>query len=274
MQQLYVVFFGLATAGYLAATLCYMWHLTTRSHRIGRWAPWILLAAAVVYGAAFGLRWLEAGHPPLVNLFDSLTFYSWLTVVVYLVIERLYGYKVIGAFVTPLAFVAIASATMLPKETQPLIPVLRSAWLPIHVGISFLAYTVFTIAFAMAIVYLLQERELKAKKPHAIFYRLPPLETMERIGYSVVGVGFPFMTLAIATGAVWAEQAWGSYWSWDPKQTMSLVTWLIFAAYFHFRNVVGWRGKRAAWLVVAGFAAVVFTFLGVNLLSPGRHNFI
>ncbi len=274
MYQLYIVFFGLALVGYLAAALLYAGSTAVRSRQAGEWATRVLFVAGTAHGLAVALRWVELGHPPFVNLFESLSFYSWLIVVAYLVQERLYGYRVIGAFVTPLAFIAIGVAAMLPKETQPLDHVLRSAWLPIHVVISFAAYTVFTLAFAVAVVYLLQERELKAKKPHALFYRLPPLESVERIVYNVGGVGFPFMTLAIATGSIWAQQAFGSYWSWDPKQTMSLVTWLIFAAFLHFRYVNGWRGKRAAWFVVVGFASVVFTFLGVKLLSPGWHNFI
>ncbi|MCL5265911.1 MAG: c-type cytochrome biogenesis protein CcsB [Chloroflexi bacterium] len=274
MAQLSAFLFALALLGYFAASVLYIAALVLRNRRLGEWATRTLVVVFGIHGLGLGQRWVESGHLPLVDLFEALSFYSWLTIIVYLLIERSYGYKAVGAFVTPVAFLSIALASVVPKESRPLVPVLESAWLPIHVGISFLAYTIFTMAFAVAILYLLQERELKVKKPNALLYKLPPLETMERLGNNAVGIGFPFMTLSIATGAVWAEQAWGSYWSWDPKQTMALITWLVFAAYFHLHNVVGWRGRRTAWLIVIGFASVLFTFLGVKLFGQGLHNFI
>jgi cytochrome c-type biogenesis protein CcsB len=233
-----------------------------------------LIVVFLIHGLGLGVRWMESGRLPLVDLFEALSLYSWLTILAYFVIERVYSYRAVGAIVTPIAFLSIALAAAVQKETMPLVPMLQSGWLPIHVGVSFLAYTVFTIAFGIAVVYLVQERQLKAKKPQSLFNRLPPLETMERMGHNAIGIGFPFMTLAIATGAVWAEQAWGSYWSWEPKQTMALVTWLIFVGYFHLRDVVGWRGKRTAWLIVAGFVSVIITFLGAEFVNSGSHNFI
>lgn len=274
MSQLTVAFFALALAGYFLASLLYISSLVLKSRYLGTWGARTLAIVFFVHALGIAMRWIESGHLPSVDLFEALSFYSWLTVLVYLIVERFYRYRVIGAFVTPVAFLAVALASVVKKDSQPLIPILESAWLPIHVGISFLAYTVFTLAFAAATIYLLQERELKAKKAHALFYRLPPLEEMERLGHNAIGVGFPFMTLSIATGAVWAEQAWGSYWSWDPKQTMALITWLIYAAYFHLRDVVGWRGKRTAWLIVVGFVSVLVTFLGVRFFNPVLHNFV
>ncbi|MBI2955239.1 MAG: c-type cytochrome biogenesis protein CcsB [Chloroflexi bacterium] len=274
MNQINVVLFALALLGYFGASVLYISSVVLRSKRLGDWGTIALVLVFVVHALALGMRWVETGRLPVINLFEALSFYSWLTILVYLALERVYHHRAIGAFVTPVAFLAVALASVVHKDSHPLVPVLETVWFPVHVVISFLAYTVFTVAFAMAVVYLVQERELKAKKPRALFYRLPPLETMERLGHNAVGVGFPFMTLSIATGAVWAEQAWGSYWSWDPKQTMALVTWLVFAAYFHLRNFAGWRGRRTAWLIVAGFASMLITFLGVGLMSPALHNFI
>ncbi len=274
MIQPDVILFLLALAGYACASILYIVFLTVRNRGAGILAVRILIAAASAHVLAFGSRWGLTGQPPLVSLFETLSFYALLVVVGYLIVERAYGYRVIGAFLTPLAFVAVALASVAPKDSEPLAPVLSSVWLPIHVTISFIAYTVFTLAFVLAVIYLLQERELKKKKAHGLFYRLPPLQVMERMGYNAVGIGFPFMTLSIATGALWAEQAWGAYWIWEPKQTMSLVTWLIFALYFHLRNQRGWRGKRASWLVTMGFVAMVFTFVGVKLLNPSLHSFI
>jgi cytochrome c-type biogenesis protein CcsB len=274
MIQPDILFFLITLAGYLAASILYIAILTTRNRAAGRLAVWILLGAAIAHAAAFITRWISTGHLPMVSLFEALSFYALLVVVAYLVVEKLYRFQAIGAFLTPMAFVTVAMASTTTKQSEPLAPILASVWLPIHVAISLTAYTVFTMAFVLAIIYLLQERELKSKKAHTVFYRLPPLQTMERLAHTAVAVGFPFMTLSIATGALWAEQAWGSYWSWDPKQTMALVTWLIYAFYFHLHNVVGWRGRRVSWLVVLGFASVVFTFVGVKFLNPPLHNFI
>lgn len=274
MNQLNVALFALALIGYFVASSLYISALALRNKRLGDWGLRALVVVFLIHGLGLGARWMESGRLPLVDLFEALSLYSWLTILAYFIVERAYGYRSVGAFVTPVAFLSVALAAAVHKDTVPLVPVLESGWLPIHVGISFLAYTVFTIAFGIAIVYLLQERQLKAKRPQSLFNRLPPLENLERLGHNTIGVGFPFMTLAIATGAVWAEQAWGSYWSWEPKQTMALVTWLIYVAYFHLRDVVGWRGKRAAWLIVMGFVSVIVTFLGARFFNTGLHNFI
>ena len=274
VNEIGVALFALVLAGYFVASALYISSLAMRIPRLSEWGARVLVAAFVIHAVSLGARWAESGHLPLVDLFEALSFYAWLTVLAYLAIEYRYHYRAFGAFVTPIVFLAVALASGVKKDTEPLIPVLNSGWLPVHVGISFLAYTVFTVAFGIAVVYLIQERQLKSKKPHALINRLPPLETMERLGHNAIGIGFPFMTLSIATGAVWSEQVWGTYWSWDPKETMALVTWLVYAAYFHFRDVVGWRGKRTAWLLVVGFASVLGTFLGANFFHSSLHNFI
>ena len=131
----------------------------------------------------------------------------------------------------------------------------------------------FALAFAAGIMYLIQERQIKAKKIGAFYHRLPALKVLDDLGYRCLTFGFPLLTLGIITGSVWAESAWGSYWSWDPKETWSLITWFLYAALLHGRLTVGWRGRRAAIFAIVGFAALVFTFLGVNLLLSGLHSY-
>jgi cytochrome c-type biogenesis protein CcsB len=139
--------------------------------------------------------------------------------------------------------------------------------------LAFLADASFAIAFGVGIMYLIQERQLKRKNPGAFYRRLPNLDVLDELDYKAIALGFPLLTLAIVTGSIWANSAWGYYWGWEPKEIWSLITWLIYAAYLHARLVGGWRGRKAAYLAVIGFAIVIFTFLGVNLLLPGQHAF-
>jgi cytochrome c-type biogenesis protein CcsB len=136
---------------------------------------------------------------------------------------------------------------------------------------AFISYATFTISFGAALMYLIQQHFLKKKKLGSLFQRLPALETLDEINYRCLTIGFPLLTVAIITGAIWAESAWGTYWSWDPKETWSLITWFIYAALLHGRMTIGWRGKRAALLSIAGFLIMLFTFIGVNLWLPGLH---
>jgi len=194
-------------------------------------------------------------------------------VLVFLVIQRTFSQPSLGAFVVPLVVLLTGIAACLPKDIVPLRPILESGWLPVHVGFSIVAYVFFTLSFVASIVFLLQENQLKARQHRRIYDLLPPLETTEGLAYRMVELGFPFLVLTIVSGALWSQIAWGAYWSWEPKQTGALLTMLIYAVYFHARGTAGWRGRRGAWLMVAGFAAVLVTFVGITLLAPGLHDF-
>jgi cytochrome c-type biogenesis protein CcsB len=139
--------------------------------------------------------------------------------------------------------------------------------------VAFLGYASFAVAFGAAVIYLMQERFLKKRKISGLFQRLPSLDTLDDINYRCLTFGFPLLTVAIISGAIWAETAWGTYWSWDPKETWSLITWFVYAALLHGRLTTGWRGKKAAILAIIGFFVMLFTFLGVNLLMPGLHSY-
>jgi cytochrome c-type biogenesis protein CcsB len=141
-------------------------------------------------------------------------------------------------------------------------------WLPVHVILLFIGDAAFALAAAVGIMYLIQERQLKQKKLGALFHRLPNIDVLDEINYRCLTIGFPLLTLGIITGAAWAQEAWGSYWSWDPKETWSLINWFFYAALLHGRLTVGWRGRRAAIWSIIGFASVLFTFLGVNYVLP------
>jgi cytochrome c-type biogenesis protein CcsB len=258
---------------YLVGALAYLHFVSTLNERSAKLGRMFLLIGAVLHGAGFVARYFAAGYTPITSLFESLTFFAFAIVVIFLAFEIRYHLRVLGAFVAPLAFAFGIFAAFLPGEVKVLAPALDSYWLPVHVLLLFFGNAVFAVAFGAAIMYLLMEKELKRKRIGAIFKRLPSLGVLDEINYRCLTIGFPLLTLGIITGSIWAEYAWGSYWSWDPKEVWSLITWLLYAALLHGRLTVGWRGRKAAILAIAGFCAVLFTFLGVNLLLPGLHTY-
>ncbi|OQY59432.1 MAG: c-type cytochrome biogenesis protein CcsB [Desulfobacteraceae bacterium 4572_88] len=224
------------------------------------------------------LRWMESyelgfGHAPLSNLYESLVFFAWSTIVIYLVIERSYGSRIIGAFATPIAFLTMAYASLSPNisdRIQPLIPALKSNWLIAHVFTCFLGYAGFAIAFGVSLMFLFKNRDTEGKS--ALLAHFPDTDLLDELTHQMIMFGFLFLSVGIITGAVWANSAWGSYWSWDPKETWSLITWFIYAIFLHARLMRGWHGERIAYISIVGFMAVLFTYFGVNLL-PGLHSY-
>jgi cytochrome c-type biogenesis protein CcsB len=236
----------------------------------------LLLLTTLLHGFAIVLRWIESyklgyGRAPFTTLYESLIFYSWLMGALYLLIEWRIKSKVIGMFVTPLAFLALAYASFskdINKTIQPLIPALKSNWLIAHVITCFVGYAAFAISFVVCIIYLFKRKAENS----AQFSLIPSKGILEEINYNMVVIGFISLSLGIITGSIWANVAWGSYWSWDPKETWSLITWLVYATVLHARLTRGWRGKRLAILSIVGFLCVLFTYFGVNLL-PGLHSY-
>jgi len=182
--------------------------------------------------------------------------------------------RTLGAFVMPLAFLAMAYASFSPNissRIQPLIPALKSNWLISHVITCFFGYAAFSLSFSLSIMYFI--KRLDNEKKRNIFLRLiPHARLLDEINYQMVVIGFLMLTLGIITGSVWAHSAWGTYWSWDPKETWSLITWFIYAFVLHSRMVRGWTGKRIAVMCIVGFSCVLFTYFGVNYLA-GLHSY-
>jgi len=264
---------------YFFSFLFYFLRMVMGKEILGRAATWITIFGLAGHTFAIILRWIEsyqldAGHAPFSNLYESLIFFAWTIVFFQLLIERKSGNRSIGAFITPLAFLAMAYASLSPgisSRIEPLIPALKSNWLIAHVVTCFLGYAAFAIAFSLSLMYLLQK--LDESKSKTLFSRLTPSRSvLDDMSYQMVIIGFLMLTIGIITGAVWAHTAWGTYWSWDPKETWSLITWLVYAALLHSRMVRGWRGKRLALFSIIGFFCVLFTYFGVNYL-PGLHSY-
>lgn len=230
-------------------------------------------------GAAFQtvdlvVRGVRAGNIPVANFPESLCFLAWLIALAGLVLMVRFRMAVIGAFVGLAVTIAASVAWATMRETRLVLPeALRSVWLPIHVTAAFLGYTMFVLAAAVSITYLIYERRLKAKRPvgrrddHQ-----PSLEKLDRFNYHLLGWGFLMLSLAMVTGAIWADATWGHFWSWEPMESWSLVIWVMYAALLESRRSVGWRGKRAAALTIVVFTLLISSYVGMSLVFPGKHS--
>ncbi|MFP3981032.1 MAG: c-type cytochrome biogenesis protein CcsB [Desulfobacterales bacterium] len=270
---------SIVTFIYGLAFVCYLAAWIFKKSLPGRLGTGVMIAAGAGNAAGFVLRWAESyqtgyGYAPLSNLYESLVFFSLAVAGIYLFMEFKYKVRTIGVFASLFAFLAIAYAALpsVNSEIQPLIPALQSNWLIAHVITCFLGYAAFAIACGISIMYLIKSiaGPESASGPVA---RMPELETLDDLTHQMITFGFLFLSIGIITGAIWAEQAWGRYWGWDPKETWSLITWLIYATLLHARLMRGWTGRRIAYLSCVGFVAVLFTYFGVNLL-PGLHSYI
>jgi len=265
--------FTCTLAIYAVATVLYLCYLVKPKEILGRSGHWLTSIGFLVHLVFTVNRYLEAGHTPITNLHEALSFFSLAVVGIFILFERRYKVFILGSFVMPLALLLLAASAAFSAVIPPLNPALRSNWLAVHTGMAFLGYAAFAISFGASIMYLIQSHFLKKRRLGSLFQKLPPLDVLDDISYRCLTFGFPLLTFAIITGAIWAETAWGTYWSWDPKETWSLITWFIYAALLHGRLTTGWRGRKAALLSIFGFVILLFTFLGVNLLMTGLHSY-
>ncbi len=269
--------------------------------------------ANLLIAFVLGTRWIENGYFPLSNLYESLLFFVWGITLINIILEFQTSLPLVGAICSPLSVFVIAFATLsLPEGMQkaaPLVPALKSNWLMMHVSIMMLSYSTLIIGSLLSILFLVltkgkevnlqgnsignliktNENNLRdtsmamlesvvvdsnnSLKQNIANKKLNLLESLDNLSYRVIGLGFPLLTIGIIAGAVWANEAWGSYWSWDPKETWALITWLVFAAYLHARITKAWQGKKPAILASIGFVVVWICYLGVNFLGKGLHSY-
>ncbi len=238
-------------------------------HRMrGTGTLWALMAAAFLV-VTVAARWQAAGRAPWSNMWEFTVAFAAAVAVAYVLFEYyLKGTSILGAVVQPLVLVLLLMAVLFfPSRIEPLVPALQSQGiLAAHVGFMVVAYGALTISFGAACLRLAQGDRTR-------FARLPTARALDNMAHASVVVGFPLLTLGIALGAYWANSAWGRYWGWDPKETASLVTWLVYGAYLHMHNQRSWRGGRAAIVLLVGYAAILFTYFGVNLLISGLHSY-
>jgi cytochrome c-type biogenesis protein CcsB len=265
---------------YLICFIGYLLFTASQRKPIGFFSTILLTIGLTLHSLGLMFRWIEThqtgyGYVPLSNMYESLIFFSWTIVLIYLILEFKYHQKMIGVFVTPFAFIAIALTSIIPginAKITPLVPALQSNWLAIHVITCFLGYAAFAVSFGISILYLI--RNMKEGQKREGIRWLPEISVLDEINYKAIVIGFPMLTLGIVTGAAWANYAWGSYWTWDPKETWSLITWFIYAAFLHARLTRNWKGRKTAILSIIGFIAVLFTYFGVNYLISGLHSYL
>ena len=270
-----VLFFELALTFYFIATVAGIIWLF-RGKKASSKVIFVIAAIGFLFHTInIIIRYIEGSHIPITNLHEASSFFVWCIVILFFIIETRYKIDLMGAFIMPIVLIFMLSSSMFRREiTVSLDPVLKSYWFGIHTTLAFLGDAAFAMACGIGVMYLIQERYLKSKHLSRLFQRLPSLQVLDEINYRLITIGFPLLTLAIITGVIWANTAWGTYWRWDPKEVWSLITWIIYALVLHLRLTIGWRGKKAAILSIAGFLVVIFTFFGVNLLLKGLHAFV
>ena len=274
-------FFGVAMIIYILAAAFYLGLFLFKNEKVGLVGMLLAVGGLTLQTIAIALRWIESyrmgiGHAPLTNMYESLVFFVWCTTLLYLVLEFRFKTRVMGAFVMPFVAVAMAYASLsarIDDQISPLIPALQSNWLIAHVVTCFIGYGAFAVSGGLGVMYLLKQRNEGKKQTNSILAGLPPLPTIDDLTHKTISFGVMWLSAGIITGAVWANEAWGTYWSWDPKETWSIITWFLYALTLHARFTRGWRGQRIAWLSILGFLAVFFTYFGVNFLLSGLHSY-
>ncbi len=277
-----IYFFGGAFAAYTVAMSLFIGYAITRRELLAGIAKKALWAGAACHIISLIIRTTIARqmpqhtwYVPWSNWFESFSFFAVVIVVQYLIIQKKQEIPILGAFVTPLVFTTMVVAINSPFGTQipNLPPALQSYWMAIHVPVMFISYAAFANAFGVGIAFLFQEYQIKSRKPSTVMFRLPSLEELDNMIYKIIWYAFPVLTLGVLLGARWAYDAWGRYWGWDPKETWAFITWLVYLIYLHMRLIMGWRGRKTAYLSLAGFLVVIVTYVGVNYLSP-LHGFL
>jgi cytochrome c-type biogenesis protein CcsB len=261
------ILYGLTATAYLLL-------FTSNGKHLNRTSRILLILTAAVHLAYLIIRGIGEGHIPLSTQNEAISFFALATLLVYVYLEFRLESRVIGVFILIiiLGFQLLASLRYSPFA--PINPILQSTWFAFHAASTILSFAAFATAALLSILYLILLSEISRHDPGYVFQRIPPLETLDDMAYKSVKLGFVLLTLGIGTGVIWADRAWGSFWSWDPKQVSSLVVWLVYAAYLHARLQQGWQGKRVAIFATLGFASLIFTFIFVDVLFNTVHKFL
>lgn len=267
------VWFIIALCFELVATGGFIVFMVKQQKWVFRISYWILVIGFSFHTAYLGFQYYLMGVAPVLDLKSALSFFSWAIIGVYLLIQARFKLMVLGSFVAPLAAFFMTISTAMPAGETVVKPIFKSLWLTVHVATVFVGNALLAISFLAAVMYLIQEHQIKRKRLGSFYERLPSLATLDNINYYAILYGFPFLTAGMICGSIYAQFALGSYWQWDPKEVWSLISWLSYAVLIHERLAVGWQGRKAAIMSIICFSLLIFTFIGVSMLMGGYHRF-
>lgn len=259
-----IVLYMFSAGGYCA-------YLFLQKNYLQRFGFFVLLAGFICHTILIVYGSIQAGHMPVSNLRETLFFAGWAVAGVFLILHYKFNLKILGVYAAPFVTLIVVIASQIPGAAAQPPAIYKNFWLISHVTAIFIGEAAFALACGLGILYLLQEHSIKTKKQRFLFKRLPSLELLDTTGYASIVIGFTMLTLGLITGFVFAKAQWGRFWSWDPKEVWSAITWIFYAALLHERLTVGWRGRRSAIMAIVGFAVLLFTFLGVNFFLEGHH---
>ena len=256
---------------YAVGTIFYAIGAVFRKDFLLRWALWASMLGLLPHTVGIIVRWMRTGHGPYLGFYEVVSSYAWISVVALALLTwRMRKLRYIGVIIMPIALVMLAAAMFTPSADLEITGKLASWWLTIHVTFAKLSYSAFVGAFAISIAYLVRDKG-GSGPIHDVLDKLPRQEVLDDLSFRLIGVGFIFLGIMIAAGAIWANEAWGRYWGWDPIETWSLISWIIYAVYLHVRLTLGWRGRKAAWFAAAALPVVLFALIGVPIVYNSIH---
>lgn len=264
-----IIVMWIAVTLYAASAVCAILGFVFRKPALERASTVVALAGLAVHAVGIGYRWVRVGHGPFLGFYEVVSSYAFVGVAAFtLLVARKRVLQPLAAVVMPIAFLALGGAMLAPKSDLAITGTLASWWLAIHVAFAKLSYGSFITAFCLAVLFLVRERKTAQGDP--LLGKLAP-ETLDDLAFKFVAAGFLFLGIMIAAGAIWANEAWGRYWGWDPIETWSLISWLAYALVLHGRLTLGWRGRRFAWAAIAALPIVLFALVGVALVYKSIH---
>ncbi|UCF01845.1 MAG: c-type cytochrome biogenesis protein CcsB [Deltaproteobacteria bacterium] len=273
MKESLLLFSVITTLLYAVGTVGYLIYVIRTEKAIHRIAYGFLLAGFLSHTLGLAMLVSQIRQMPVTTLPQTFSLFAWAIVGSYLAFQLKFNIRILGTFVSPLAVVFMLLSSAIPGQVIPNSKLFKSFWLTLHVATMFIGMAIFALAFCAGIMYLLQERQIKTKSFGLLYRRLPSLEVLDSLNYVCLTFGFPLITIGLISGFVYAGAVWNSFWHWDPKEVLSVVTWLIYAVLLHERLAVGWRGRRAAIMAIIGFSVILVTFVGTSVILKVHHSF-
>lgn len=273
MNESVLLFSVITTLLYSVGTVGFLIYVIRTEKVIHRIAYGFLLAGFLSHTLGLAMLVSQLRQMPVTTLPQTFSLFAWAIVGSYLAFQLKFNIRILGTFVSPLAVIFMLLSSAIPGRVIPNSKLFKSFWLTLHVATMFIGMAIFALAFCAGIMYLLQERQIKSKSFGLLYRRLPSLEVLDSLNYVCLTFGFPLITIGLISGFVYAGAVWQSFWHWDPKEILSVVTWLIYAVLLHERLAVGWRGRRAAIMAIIGFSVILVTFVGTSFILEVHHSF-